>query len=53
VYLLGKKLASFATSDEVFSVEDGRGPVKPNLESFDDQVSRGRMIATGTRVNFK
>ena len=52
MYLLGKKLASFTTSDEVFNISDGRGPVKTSLESFADQVSRGRVIAIGTRVNF-
>jgi len=53
VYLRGKKLASFTTSDKVFSIGDGRGPVKTSLESFADQVSRGRVVATGTRVNFE
>ena len=53
VYLLGEKLASFKTSDEVFCIDDGRGPVKTSSESFVDQVSRGRVVATGARVNFK
>ena len=53
VYLLGEKLASFTTSNEVFCIGDGRGPVKPSSESFADQVSRGRVVAVGTRVNFE
>ena len=50
--LLGKKVASFTTLDEVFSVSDGHGLVKTSSKSFADQVSQGRVIATGTRVNF-
>ena len=53
MYLLGEKLTSFIMSDEVFYVGDGRGPIKTSSESFADQVSRGRVIATGTRVNFE
>ena len=53
VYLLGEKLASFTTLDEVFCIRDGRGPVKTSSESFADQVSRGRVVAVGTRVNFE
>ena len=34
VYLLGEKLASFTTSDEVFCIGDDRGPVKTSSESF-------------------
>ena len=52
VYLLGEKLASFTMSDEVFCIGDGRGPIKTCSKSFADQISRGRVIATGTRVNF-
>ena len=51
-YLFGKKLASFTTSDEVFCIGDGGGPVKTYSKSFADQGSQSRMIATGTRVNF-
>ena len=36
VYLLGEKLASFTTSDEVFCIGDGCGPVKTSSESFAD-----------------
>ena len=39
VYLLGEKLASFTTSDEVFCIGDGHGPVKTSSKSFADQVS--------------
>ena len=53
MYLLSEKLTSFTTLDEVFYVGDGRGPIKTNSKSFADQVSRGHVIATGTRVNFK
>ena len=53
VYLLGKKLASFTTSDEVFCIGDSRGLVKNSLESFANQCSRGRMVAAGTRLNFE
>ena len=53
MYLLGEKLTSFTTSDEVFCIGDGCGLVKTNSESFADQVSRGRVIATGDRVKFK
>ena len=53
MYLLGEKLTSLTTSDEVFYVGDGRGPVKTSLESFADQVSRGRVVLAGTRVNFE
>ena len=53
MYLLDEKLTSFTMSDEVFYIRDGCGPVKASLESFVDQVSGGRVIATGTRVNFK
>ena len=53
VYLLGEKLASFTTSDEVFYIDDGRGPIKTSSESFTDQISQGHVIATGTRVNFE
>ena len=35
-YLHGEKLTSFTTLDEVFYIEDGRGPVKTSLESFAD-----------------
>ena len=52
MYLFGKKLASLTTSDEVLCIGDGHGPIKTISESFADQVSRGRVIATGTRVNF-
>ena len=41
------------TSDEVFCVGDGRGPIKTSSESFADQVYGGRVIAIGARVNFK
>ena len=53
VYLLGEKLTSFTTLDEVFCVSDGRGPVKNSSESFADQVSRGHVISIGARVNFE
>ena len=53
MYLLGEKLTSFTTSDEVFYVGDGRGLLKTSLESFADQVSLGRVIAARTRVNFE
>ena len=53
VYLLGEKLASLASSNEVFCIGDGHGPVKTSSESFADQCSRGRVVATGTRVNFE
>ena len=53
MYLLGEKLTSFTASDEVFYVGDGHGLVKTSSESFVDQVSRGRVVATGARVNFK
>ena len=53
VYLLGEKLASFTTSDEVFCIGDGRGPVKTSSERFADQCSRGRVVAARTRVNFE
>ena len=52
VYLLGEELTSFTAPDEVFCVGDGRGPVEASSESFADQVSQGRVIAAGTRVNF-
>ena len=39
MYLPGEKLASFTTSDEVFYVSDGHGPVKTSSKSFADQVS--------------
>ena len=52
VYLLGEKLASFTASNEVFYIGDGCGPVKTDSKSFADQVSRGRVIAIGTRMNF-
>ena len=45
VYLFSEKLASFTTSDEVFCIGDGHGPVKTSSESLADQVSRGRMVA--------
>ena len=53
VYFLGEKWTAFTMSDMVFYIGDGRGPIKTCSESFADQVSRGRVIATGTRVNFK
>ena len=53
VYLLGEKLTSFTMSDEVFYVDDGRGPIKTSSESFVDQVFGGHVIAIGARVNFK
>ena len=53
VYLFGKKLASFTTSDEVFDIRDGHGPVKTSSKSFANQCSRGHVIAAGTRVNFE
>jgi len=53
VYLLGEKLTSFTTSDDVFCVGDGLGPVKTSSESFVDQVSGGHVIAIGARVYFK
>ena len=34
MYLLSKKLTSFTTSDEVFCIGDGRGPVKTSSKSF-------------------
>ena len=40
-------------SDEVFYIGDGRGPVKTSSESFVNQVSRGHVIAVGTRVDFE
>ena len=52
MYLFLEKLASLTTSGEVFCIGDGRGLIKTSSESFVDQVSRGRVIATGTRVNF-
>ena len=53
VNLLGEKMTSFTTSDEVFCISDGHGPIKNYSESFVDQVSGGRVIATGTKVDFK
>ena len=53
MYLLGEKLASFTTSDEVFYVGDGHGLVKTSSKSFTDQVSGGHVVAIGARVNFK
>jgi hypothetical protein len=53
VYLLGEKLASFTMTDDVFCIGDGRGPIKTSSESFANQVSGGRVVATGARVNFK
>ena len=53
VYLLGKKLAPLTSSNKVFCIGDGRGPVKTCSESFADQCSRSSVIATGTRVNFR
>ena len=43
----------FTTLDEVFCIEDGRGPVKTSSKSFADQVSRGHVVVAGTRVNFE
>ena len=40
-----EKMASFTTSDEVFCIGDGGGPVKTSLESFADQVSQGHVVA--------
>ena len=53
MYLLGKKLTSFTISDEVFYIGDGHGLIKNCSKSFVDQVSGGRVIATGTKVDFK
>jgi hypothetical protein len=53
VYLLNEELAPFTTSDEVFYIYDGYGPIKTILESLADQCSRGRVIAAGTKVNFE
>ena len=51
--LLGNKLASFTASDKVLCIGDDRGPVKTSSESFADQVSRGHVVAIGTKVNFE
>jgi hypothetical protein len=53
MYLLGKKLTTLTSSNEIFRIGDGRGPVKTRSESFVDQCSRSRMIAIGARVNFE
>ena len=52
MYLLGEELTSFTALNEVFYVGDGRGPVEASSESFANQVSQGRVIAAGTRMNF-
>ena len=39
--------------DELFYIGDVRGLVKTSLKSFANQVSRGRVVAVGTRVHFE
>ena len=53
MYLPSEELSSFTTSNEIFCISDGCGPIKTSSESFANQVSGGRMIATGAKVNFK
>jgi hypothetical protein len=50
VLLFGKKLASFAPLDEVFSVSYGSGPIESKSVCFTDQVRGCRVAATLTIV---
>jgi hypothetical protein len=51
VLLLGKVLASLASSDEFFGVTQSCGPVESSSESLDDKCVRGRMVAADAFVD--
>jgi hypothetical protein len=52
VYTFGKKLTSFAVTDQLLCISHGKRPVETCSESFADQGPRSGVIATSTTVNF-